>query len=69
MPLHQHDSFWRYVWLQVLNNVRLDTLDVRGYEDPMAENLEFMVKAAIYVRMWSRRPRIGDNALGYRRWV
>jgi Xaa-Pro aminopeptidase len=43
--------------------VGLDTHDVGGYDDPMAENMVFTVDAGIYVREWGIGLRIEDNVL------
>ena len=53
----------RYVWHGVTHHVGLDTHDVGGYDEPMAENMVFTVDAGIYVREWSIGLRIEDNVL------
>lgn len=53
----------RYVWHGTTHHVGLDTHDVGGYEDPMAENMIFTVDAGIYVREWGIGLRIEDNVL------
>jgi Xaa-Pro aminopeptidase len=53
----------RYVWHGVAHHVGLDTHDVGGYDEPMAENMVFTVDAGIYVREWGIGLRIEDNVL------
>jgi Xaa-Pro aminopeptidase len=51
----------KYVWHKTTHHVGLDTHDVGGYEEPMAENMIFTVDAGIYVREWGIGLRIEDN--------
>jgi Xaa-Pro aminopeptidase len=51
----------KYVWHGAVHHVGLDTHDVGGYEEPMAENMVFTVDAGIYVREWGIGLRIEDN--------
>lgn len=53
----------RYVWHGAIHHVGLDTHDVGGYDDPIAENMVFTVDAGIYVREWGVGLRIEDNVL------
>jgi Xaa-Pro aminopeptidase len=53
----------KYVWHGVTHHVGLDTHDVGGYEQPMEENMVFVVDAGIYVREWGIGLRIEDNVL------
>jgi Xaa-Pro aminopeptidase len=53
----------RYVWHGAVHHVGLNTHDVGGYEEPMAENMVFTVDAGIYVREWGIGLRIEDNVL------
>lgn len=53
----------KYVWHNTTHHVGLDTHDVGGYEQPMAENMVFTVDAGIYVREWGVGLRIEDNVL------
>ena len=53
----------KYVWHSAVHHVGLDTHDVGGYEEPMAENMVFTVDAGIYVREWGIGLRIEDNVL------
>ena len=38
-------------------------MSVRGYEQPMTENMIFTVDAGIYIREWGIGLRIEDNVL------
>jgi Xaa-Pro aminopeptidase len=53
----------KYVWHGAVHHVGLDTHDVGGYDEPMAENMVFTVDAGIYVREWAIGLRIEDNVL------
>jgi Xaa-Pro aminopeptidase len=53
----------KYVWHGVTHHVGLDTHDVGGYDEPIAENMVFVVDAGIYVREWGIGLRIEDNVL------
>jgi Xaa-Pro aminopeptidase len=53
----------RYVWHSVTHHVGLDTHDVGGYDEPMAENMVIVVDAGIYIREWGIGLRIEDNVL------
>jgi Xaa-Pro aminopeptidase len=53
----------KYVWHNTTHHVGLDTHDVGGYEEPMAENMVFTVDAGIYVREWGIGLRIEDDVL------
>jgi Xaa-Pro aminopeptidase len=53
----------RYVWHSAVHHIGLDTHDVGGYDEPMAENMVFTVDAGIYVREWGIGLRIEDNVL------
>jgi Xaa-Pro aminopeptidase len=53
----------KYVWHSVTHHVGLDTHDVGGYDEPMAENMVCVVDAGIYVREWGIGLRIEDNVL------
>jgi Xaa-Pro aminopeptidase len=53
----------RYVWHGVAHHIGLNTHDVGGYDEPMAENMVFTVDTGIYVREWGIGLRIEDNVL------
>lgn len=61
--LNDFADIGRYVWHGVAHHVGLDTHDVGGYQEPMAENMVFTVDAGIYVREWGIGLRIEDNVL------
>ena len=53
----------KYVWHNTTHHIGLDTHDVGGYEELMAENMVFTVDAGIYVREWGIGLRIEDDVL------
>jgi len=53
----------RYVWHSAGHHVGLDTHDVGGYDEPVAENMVLAVDAGIYVREWRIGLRVEDNVL------
>jgi len=53
----------KYVWHGAIHHVGLDTHDVGGYDEPLAENMFITVDAGIYVREWGIGLRIEDNVL------
>jgi Xaa-Pro aminopeptidase len=53
----------KYVWHGPTHHVGLNTHDVGGYDEPLAENMVFTVDAGIYVREWGIGLRIEDNVL------
>jgi Xaa-Pro aminopeptidase len=53
----------KYVWHGPTHHVGLNTHDVGGYDEPMAENMVFTVDAGLYVREWGIGLRIEDNVL------
>ena len=53
----------KYVWHGAVHHVGLDTHDVGGDDEPIAENMVFTVDAGIYVREWGIGLRIEDNVL------
>jgi Xaa-Pro aminopeptidase len=61
--LEEFADIGKYVWHGVAHHVGLNTHDVGGYDEPMAENMVFTVDAGIYVREWGIGLRIEDNVL------
>ena len=61
--LDDYADISRYVWHGAVHHIGLNTHDVGGYEDPIAENMVFTVDAGIYVREWGIGLRIEDNVL------
>ncbi len=59
--LNDFADIGKYVWHNTTHHIGLDTHDVGGYEDPMAENMVFTVDAGIYVPEWGIGLRIEDN--------
>ncbi len=53
----------KYVWHGPTHHIGLNTHDVGGYDEPVAENMVFTVDAGIYVREWGIGLRIEDNVL------
>jgi Xaa-Pro aminopeptidase len=53
----------KYVWHGPTHHIGLNTHDVGGYDEPLAENMVFTVDAGIYVREWGIGLRIEDNVL------
>lgn len=53
----------RYVWHGPTHHIGLNTHDVGGYDEPLAENMILTVDAGIYVREWGIGLRIEDNVL------
>ena len=61
--LNDFTDIRKYVWHGPTHHVGLNTHDVGGYDEPMAENMVFTVDAGIYVREWGIGLRIEDNVL------
>lgn len=61
--LNDFADIGKYVWHGAVHHVGLDTHDVGGYQEPIAENMIFTVDAGIYVREWGIGLRIEDNVL------
>src|SRR5215213_11009768 len=61
--LDDYAGVGKYVWHGAVHHIGLDTHDVGGYQEPMAENMVFTVDAGIYVREWGIGLRIEDNVL------
>jgi Xaa-Pro aminopeptidase len=61
--LNDFADIGKYIWHGTTHHVGLDTHDVGGYEEPMAENMVFTVDAGIYVLEWGIGLRIEDNVL------
>lgn len=53
----------KYVWHSTTHHIGLDTHDLGGYEDDLAENMVVTVDAGIYVREWGIGLRIEDDIL------
>ena len=61
--LDDYADIHKYVWHSVTHHVGLNTHDVGGYDEPLAENMVIVVDAGIYVREWGIGLRIEDNVL------
>lgn len=61
--LNDISDIGKYVWHGAVHHVGLDTHDIGGYDEPIAENMIFTVDAGIYVREWGIGLRIEDNVL------
>jgi Xaa-Pro aminopeptidase len=51
----------KYAWHGAVHHIGLDTHDVGGYDEPLAESMVFTVDAGIYVREWGIGLRLEDN--------
>jgi Xaa-Pro aminopeptidase len=61
--LNDFADIGRYCWHGAIHHIGLNTHDVGGYDEPLAENMVFAVDAGIYVREWGIGLRVEDNVL------